>query len=94
MLIRLIYRRNIDEAGSASQSVGFMLCRFLSSEPILSSRLPYGYLIFPRYNLIMAAIPIVILLIYADTEENSNQFLDEEGLIEELLRPILLYVHL
>ena len=55
---------------------------------------PQGYLIFPRYNLIMAAIPIVILLIYADTEEKSNQFLDEEVLIKELLRPILLYVHL
>ena len=47
-----------------------------------------------RYNLIMAAIPIVILLIYADTEEKSNQFMDEEVLIKELLRPILLYVHL
>ena len=42
----------------------------------------------------MAAILIVILLIYADTEEKSNQFLDEEVLIKELLRPILLYVHL
>ena len=31
---------------------------------------------------------------FADTEENSNQFLDEEVLIKELLRPILLYVHL
>ena len=42
----------------------------------------------------MAAIPIVILLIYAATEEKSNPFLDEEVLIKELLRPILRYVHL